>query len=235
MVSTRRFFGFAATLLVVGVIASGCAVASEEQGGPGADGNPVVIVQCAEDAPDCDDTVVTNAPDTATQGDTTTTEATSTTDTTATKQEMELQTVAVAFTTQDGQCDEVLTFEREIDASFDSLLAAFEGLVAGPTDQETASGSASFFSAETAAMVASVTFDQGLLVVDFEDLQSVVPNASTSCGSMALLAQLNATAFHFDSVERVRYEIEGSCDTFSNWLQRECTEYTRDGSQPAQP
>jgi len=45
---------------------------------------------------------------------------------------------------------------------------------------------------------------------------------------MSLLAQLNATAFQFDRVERVRYEMEQSCDTFSNWLQRDCAEYTRD-------
>ena len=114
-------------------------------------------------------------------------------------------------------------------------MAAFESLVAGPAAEEKASGADSFFSADTSGMVVSAAIDQELLVVDLEDLRSVIPNASTSCGSMALLAQLNATAFQFDRIERVRYQIEGSCDTFANWLQRECMEYTRNGAQPAQP
>ena len=79
-------------------------------------------------------------------------------------------------------------------------------------------------------LVASAAVDDGLLVVDYDDIRSVIPNASTTCGSMALLAQLTTTAFQFDDVERVRYEIEGSCDTFAGWLQRECMEYSRDGA-----
>jgi len=40
------------------LIASSCAV-SEERGGPGADGIPDVLLACAEDQPDCQDTVTT--------------------------------------------------------------------------------------------------------------------------------------------------------------------------------
>lgn len=42
----------------VAVIASSCAV-SEERSGPGADGIPDVLVACAEDQPDCQDTITT--------------------------------------------------------------------------------------------------------------------------------------------------------------------------------
>jgi hypothetical protein len=42
----------------VAVIASSCAV-SEERSGPGADGIPEVLVACAEDQPDCQDTLTT--------------------------------------------------------------------------------------------------------------------------------------------------------------------------------
>jgi len=146
-----------------------------------------------------------------------------------------VETVEVAFTVNGGECDDVVAYERQIDASADPIVAAFESLVAGPTIDEEASGAGSFFSAETTGMVASAIVNDGVLVVDFDDLRSVIPNASTSCGSMALLAQLSTTAFQFDDVERVRYEIDGSCDTFAEWLQRECMEYTRDGTQPAQP
>ncbi|MCJ7782042.1 MAG: hypothetical protein MUQ27_14585 [Acidimicrobiia bacterium] len=45
-------------LLAVILIASSC-VASEERSGPGADGVPDVLVACAEDHPDCQDTLAT--------------------------------------------------------------------------------------------------------------------------------------------------------------------------------
>jgi len=221
VVFSGRRSGFVLVLLVVGVVASGCAVASEERSG--SDGTPVVVAQCAEDAPDCDETAVNDGSGVAVAGDTTTTPSS------------DVQTVEVAFTVNGGECDDVVAYERQIDASADPIAAAFESLVAGPTIDEEASDAGSFFSAETTGMVASAIVNDGVLVVDFDDLRSVIPNASTSCGSMALLAQLSTTAFQFDDVERVRYEIEGSCDTFAGWLQRECMEYTRDGTQPAQP
>ena len=232
MLSGRRF-GFVLVLLVVGVVASGCAVASEERSG--SDGTPVVVAQCAEDAPDCDETAVNDGSGGAAGGVATTTIAVSATESTTTTQSGELETVEVAFTVNGGECDDVVAYERQIGASADPIVAAFESLVAGPTIDEEASGAGSFFSAETTGMVASAAVNDGVLVVDFDDLRSVIPNASTTCGSMALLAQLNTTAFQFDDVERVRYEIEASCDTFAGWLQRECMEYTRDGAQPAQP
>ena len=50
-------------LLLVGAIAlSSCAV-SEERSGPGADGVPSVLTACAEDAPGCQDTLVTGGDD----------------------------------------------------------------------------------------------------------------------------------------------------------------------------
>jgi hypothetical protein len=46
------------TVVSVAVIASSCAV-SEERSGPGADGIPEILVACAEDQPDCQDTLTT--------------------------------------------------------------------------------------------------------------------------------------------------------------------------------
>lgn len=50
-------FMVVAIVLVMAVISAGCA-ASEERSGPGADGIPVVTVECAEDFADCDDTLI---------------------------------------------------------------------------------------------------------------------------------------------------------------------------------
>ena len=71
----------------------------------------------------------------------------------------------------------------------------------------------------------------GLLTFDFRDLRPSIPNASTSCGSEALLAQLNGTAFQFAEVERTRYLLDGSCQDFANWLQRTCFDTDRSGRQ----
>ena len=140
--------------------------------------------------------------------------------------------VEVYFSTGDGSdCSVVEAFPRRIPDDLDPIEAALEQLAAGPTADETAAGAGSFFSAATADVVSLVNLSDGLLQVDFVDLRSLLPNASTSCGSESFLATLNSTVFQFPEVERVRYRIEGSCDAFANWLQRECFEVSRTGEQ----
>jgi len=232
MVLGQRSLPVAATSLAVVIVLGGCA-ASEQRDGPGADGTPLVAVACIEDAPDCEDTVIANPGfDEATPGIETTTSTLA-----ATPSEPEsTQTVRVAFAIGGGDCADVALFERSVAAALDPVETAFRNLVAGPTGEEAARGAdAIVFSVETSGTVQSVTLDNGLLSVDFSDFREVIANASTSCGSMSLLSQLNTTAFQFEEVERVRYLIEGSCDAFSNWLQRECMEYTRTGAEAAQP
>lgn len=140
----------------------------------------------------------------------------------------------VYFATGDGSdCGEVTGFDRAIAGDLDSVLMAFNLLLAGPTADEVRAGASSFFSDESSSALGTLSLTDGYLVIDFRDIRPLLSNASTSCGSQSLLAQLNATAFQFDDVHRVRYEIEGSCDVFSEWLQRECGEYSRAGAQPA--
>jgi hypothetical protein len=141
-------------------------------------------------------------------------------------------TVMIYFSTGDGSdCGAVDSFVRTVTDDVDLYLSAFEELVSGPTAAELADGAGSFFSSATADTARSAVLTDGLLVVDFDDLRPLIPNASTSCGSEALLAQLNGTAFQFDGVERTRFLIEGSCGDFANWLQRECFETDRSGRQ----
>lgn len=142
------------------------------------------------------------------------------------------QTILVAFASGDAtDCAAVTSYEREISADQDLITTSFELLVAGPNVEEMAQGANSVFADESSGALWSVTFreNEQLLIVDFRDVRSLLSNASTSCGSQSLLAQLNATAFQFEDVVRVRYEIDGNCDTFSEWLQIECMEYTRAG------
>ena len=163
---------------------------------------------------------------------TTTTLDTSTTDASAvasTTEPTDEEFVDVFFGVDDPDCSRVEPHGRQVPPGTDPYLFAFEALFAGPTPDELGSGTSSFFSNETVGMVQSVNLSNGTLHVDFADLRVVIPNASTSCGSEALLSALNSTAFALEGVDRVEYSILGSCSVMFEWLQRECTEYTPDG------
>jgi spore germination protein GerM len=120
-----------------------------------------------------------------------------------------------------SECDEVESYPRLIAADSDPIRGVFDALLAGPLPAET--GAASWFSADTAGAVLSTDLADGVLTVDLADLSGVIPNASSSCGSSALLSQLRATAFQFEEVEMVTFLFEGSCDRFFEFLQMECT------------
>ena len=68
-------------------------------------------------------------------------------------------------------------------------------------------------------MLRSVTVEQGTADVDFADLRQLIPNASTSCGSAGLLAQLDRTLLQLPDVERAHHRIEGSDTDVYEWLQ----------------
>lgn len=134
-------------------------------------------------------------------------------------------TVKVFFSTGDGSdCGEVTGFFRDSTGVVAPIRYALDELVAGPTTAEETQGASSWFSSATAGSIRSINLrSNGLLIVDFADIRSTIPGASSSCGSEALLANLTATVFRFPVVERVRFEILGHCDLFYNWLQRDCT------------
>lgn len=108
---------------------------------------------------------------------------------------------------------------RVVPASTAVLRASLTALLTGPTAQESDAGFSSFFSSATAGMLRGVTLTDGHAVVDFDDLPSVIPNASTSAGSALLLSELDATVFQFSSVQTAEYRIDGSCTAFTEWLQ----------------
>lgn len=99
------------------------------------------------------------------------------------------------------------------------LRTALDLLLAGPNPAERAAGITSWFSSSTAGYVRSVTVTAGRATVDFGDLRPVTPNASASAGSHMLLSQLDATVFQFPTVTSAVYRIDGSCQTFGEWLQ----------------
>lgn len=105
--------------------------------------------------------------------------------------------------------------------------AALRALLRGPTAAERAAGLNSWFSDSTAGALRGVEARDGLLVVDFDGLDRLIPNASSSAGSAQLLGSLNPTVFQFPSVDSVEYRLGGSCEAFWEWLQRECGRLAR--------
>lgn len=197
-------------LLIVAVMLSGCS------GG-----------EATTSAPPTTEPATTSTPPSTTAA----TVTTSSTTTTTTSPPPVVESVDVFFSVGDGSdCSMVDGFAVKVPTGEDPIEVALAALVGGPTEEEEAEGASSFFSTGTAEVISSISLVDGLLLIDFVDVRSDLENASTSCGSEALLSQLNATALQHPNVERVRYSIVGSCSVFSNWLQRQCTEYSREGA-----
>jgi predicted secreted protein len=101
------------------------------------------------------------------------------------------------------------------------LTGAIRSLLAGPTAAERRLGYGGWFSRSTAGMLRSARISGGVAYLDFRNFSRLIPNASTSCGSTLLLAQLDRTATQFATVDRAVYSFDGSSSSFYEWLQRE--------------
>ncbi len=101
-----------------------------------------------------------------------------------------------------------------------SIQAIVAELVRGPTEDELAAGYSSWFSPATAGAVQRAVLAGGIARVDFRDLDRLIPNASSSCGSSVLLSSLDATLRQLPEVRETRYSIGGSEARFYEWLQR---------------
>ena len=112
----------------------------------------------------------------------------------------------------------------------DALRGELERLLAGPGVPDSQGTPRSWFSEATAGALRSAVVDSaGYAVVDFHDLRPLIPNASSSAGSAALLSELNAAVFRIPEVVSVEYRMEGSCPLFWEWLQYGCQTVNRTG------
>ena len=125
----------------------------------------------------------------------------------------QLAQVDVFFTQEGGECgEEVRAYPRPVEGQ-GVLRGALEQLLAGPTDEEVAAGARSIFTDKTAGSLNSVTItDDGLARVDFADFSDRVPG--TSCVTMGVGAQLDATVKQFPNVEEAVYSFDGDIDAF---------------------
>lgn len=97
--------------------------------------------------------------------------------------------------------------------------AAMQALLRGPTGEEARRGYTSWFSATTVDALGGIEVQDGVARADFSRLDRLIPNASSSCGSSALLSALDNTLRQFSGVSRTRYSLDGDETAFYLWLQ----------------
>jgi len=115
-------------------------------------------------------------------------------------------------------CGTVAPVVRKVAGPVTPAVAVRE-LLAGPTAEEAAAGFSSLFGPATAGALLDVVVAEGFARVSFRDLRTIIPNASSSCGSAALLRALDATLAQLPGVRGARYSFGGDEAAFYEWLQ----------------
>ena len=132
-----------------------------------------------------------------------------------------------------GDCAVVEGHDRTITSTAGiPVIPTLEALVAGPTAGERTAGAFSFFGPQTAEVLIDATLVDGSLTVDFTDFSQIIPNASASCGSANLVAELTTTVFQFPEVQSVAYTFDGSSEAFGAFLQTDGVSVARSDWPP---
>jgi hypothetical protein len=119
-----------------------------------------------------------------------------------------------------GEADDpgVVPVERTVPATEKVATAALGELLAGPTEAELKASYWSSFNSATAGMLRSVRVANEVARVDFRDFSQIIPNASASFGSAALMAELDTTLKQFPTVKSTVYSFDGDITAFYSWL-----------------
>lgn len=104
------------------------------------------------------------------------------------------------------------------------LGGAIEALLAGPTDEESDAGYGTVLTDEIGWELASVAINGGTALIDFTEDSQPFNNMSATCVHLALMAQLEATATQFSTVDRAVFSVGGDIPTFYHWLERDVPE-----------
>ncbi|MFI9811887.1 Gmad2 immunoglobulin-like domain-containing protein [Saccharothrix variisporea] len=97
--------------------------------------------------------------------------------------------------------------------------AALTQLLGGTTAAEAEQGYWSQFVPATAGSLHGVRIEDGVAHADFANFSGTIPNASSSFGSAALLAELDSTLKQFPTVRSTVYSFDGDVAAFYEWLQ----------------
>ncbi len=121
-----------------------------------------------------------------------------------------------------SDCAQVYAVHRTVPASKDVLTATMKELLAGPSAEEAAKGYGSWFSPSTSQALIAAKVSGTTSYVNLADIRAIIPNASTSCGSASLLAQLRTTAQQAGMTPRALFAISSQPTLFWEWLQLSC-------------
>ncbi len=114
-------------------------------------------------------------------------------------------------------CTEVFPVTRTVDAEH-PVPGALEELLTGPTADERGAGYGGWFTPATAEVLLHVEVIDGTARVVLRDLRTIIPSASTSCGSSMLLGMLDSTLLALEGVDATRYALADQA-AFYAWLQ----------------
>jgi hypothetical protein len=119
-------------------------------------------------------------------------------------------------------CSKTGSVERKVANTGNKYENALKQLFLGPTEEEKALGIQTFWlNAETGQALQEVRVEGNTAYVDWTDLRETIPNASASCGSASFLSPIENTLKQFPEITRVVHSINGSPETFYEWMQME--------------
>jgi hypothetical protein len=93
-------------------------------------------------------------------------------------------------------------------------------MLLGATADEQARGFESAFAPIDPPIQVRVSLSGNVASIDFDDLHPAMQSTTASAG--VLLWQLRDTIFQFEGITEAQLTMEGSCDTFWNWLEMSC-------------
>ncbi|MFA5131215.1 MAG: GerMN domain-containing protein [Patescibacteria group bacterium] len=123
------------------------------------------------------------------------------------------------FNPNAADCAAVYPREHLIAGTDSNPNLALQELFKGPSADDKAQGYYSWFSEATVDILNNVVVENGTAKVDLKDIRLLIPNASTSCGSAQLLAEMTTTLKQFSDIKTVVFSINGDAATFYEWLQ----------------
>lgn len=132
--------------------------------------------------------------------------------------------VNIYFNKDSTDCSAVTAVTRKIPSMKNIEAITLGQLFEGPNEDEAQAGYSSLFSASTKDILLSFHIVDRKAYLDLKDIRSIIPNASSSCGSAELLGEMDATIKQFGTVDETLYAINGSSQDFYEWLQMEAPE-----------
>lgn len=127
-------------------------------------------------------------------------------------------------------CSKVEAVIREVPKTYDTLKTAklaIAQIFKGPTEEELTAGLKKYW-IDDAELLREIKTENQTIYLNWKNIENLIPNASSSCGSQTFLNPLEATLTQFSQIKSVVHAIEGDPKAFYDWLQIGCPENIAD-------